>query len=82
MIYTFVITCEKICSKQKKKRQQRPIREKKSLTHTPKLGNNCDSFRGSNKRIAKHADDKQIYSMKRKKKHQTTNKRADTQWLV
>lgn len=26
---------------------------------------NCDSFRGSNKGIAKHADDKQIYSIER-----------------
>lgn len=52
---------------------------KNKITHTPKLGNNCDSFRGSNKRIAKHADDKQIYSME--KKIVATNKRADTQWL-
>lgn len=47
--------------------------EFKTNTHTQIIyrytaciyGKNCDSFRGSNKGIAKHADDKQNYSIER-----------------
>lgn len=52
-------------SVQKKIRSEKVERATKKKNHR-KLGNNCNSFRGSNKRIAKHADDKQIYSIKKR----------------
>lgn len=73
MIYMIVITYE-VCMFEDKQNTTTTATtmtttttvNKNKITHTPKLGNNCDSFRGSNKRIAKHADDKQIYSMEKK----------------